>query len=143
MLVTDNGTGLLSGLVESFCDKQGIRILRTTPYHPRTNGRCERFNGILKSLLGAYIIGSAGSTWTQYLGLAVSAYRCRPLASGYSPCFLTFGCKPLRPPRHRALRPGALLSPPTNSTRPRLFFDKRRVYQQQQYKTGNSPLNHS
>ena len=42
VLVTDNGTTFTSADFESFCTRNGIRHLRSTPYHPATNGLAER-----------------------------------------------------------------------------------------------------
>ncbi len=51
VLLTDQGRNFESHLVTSMCELFGIEKRRTTAYHPQTDGLCERFNGILKSLL--------------------------------------------------------------------------------------------
>lgn len=41
VLVTDNGTPFTSANFEHFCTRNGIRHLRSTPYHLATNGIVE------------------------------------------------------------------------------------------------------
>ena len=42
MLVTDNGTAFTSREFEVFLQKNGIRHVKSAPYHPVTNGLAER-----------------------------------------------------------------------------------------------------
>jgi transposase InsO family protein len=42
-VLTDNGSGYVSGGFARLCQSAGIRHLRTRPYTPRTNGKAERF----------------------------------------------------------------------------------------------------
>src|SRR5271168_4342126 len=46
-ILTDQGTHFLNKTMERLTDYMGTRHLRTTPYHPQTNGMTERFNGTL------------------------------------------------------------------------------------------------
>ena len=41
-VMTDNGSGYKSSLVEALCVERGIRHVWTRPYTPRTNGKAER-----------------------------------------------------------------------------------------------------
>lgn len=41
-IVTDNGRQFVSQEIRSFFEQNGIRHIRTTPYHPRSNGLVER-----------------------------------------------------------------------------------------------------
>jgi transposase InsO family protein len=41
-VMTDNGSGYKSSLVEAVCVERGIRHIWTRPYTPRTNGKAER-----------------------------------------------------------------------------------------------------
>ena len=41
-----------SELIGHLCQLAGVQKLRTSPYHPQTNGQCERFNGTLLNMLG-------------------------------------------------------------------------------------------
>ena len=48
-ILTDQGTNFMSALLEEVYRMLHIKRIRTTPYHPQTDGLVERFNGTLKS----------------------------------------------------------------------------------------------
>ena len=45
---TDRETQFMSSEFQNFCSGKGISLSRTTPYNPRGNGQCERFNGVIQ-----------------------------------------------------------------------------------------------
>ena len=51
-IITDQGRNFESELIEHLCQLAGVQKLRISPYHPQTNGQCERFNGTLLNMLG-------------------------------------------------------------------------------------------
>ena len=52
-ILSDCCSEFLFQLSKVFLEEFGIKHVRTSPYHPATNGSCERFNGTLKSMLRA------------------------------------------------------------------------------------------
>ncbi|KAI0995821.1 hypothetical protein K3495_g12361 [Podosphaera aphanis] len=75
-LISDNGASFLAHETRQFLDYYKIRYHQTTPYHPRTDGRCENFNG---------------SDRGGGIEKALLIYNTRPSENGYSPHFLLFG----------------------------------------------------
>ena len=51
-IISDQGCNFESELLANLCEVAGVQKLRTTPYHPQTNGQCERFNSTLLNMLG-------------------------------------------------------------------------------------------
>lgn len=47
-ILTDQGTNFTSRLMQLFHRQLGITAIKTTAYHPQTNGLVERFNQTLK-----------------------------------------------------------------------------------------------
>ncbi len=50
-ILSDQGTQFLSALVEELCSLLGIQQLKTTAYHPQTNGTVERMHATLEGML--------------------------------------------------------------------------------------------
>ena len=50
-ILTDQGTNFTSRLLEKLYQLLGVKAIRTSPYHPQTDGLVERFNGTLKAML--------------------------------------------------------------------------------------------
>ena len=50
-ILTDQGTNFTSALLGELYRLIGVKALRTSPYHPQTDGLVERFNCTLKSML--------------------------------------------------------------------------------------------
>lgn len=54
IIITDRGTQFESALFTSFYTLLGIRRVRTTAYHPQSNGKIERFHRTLKTAITAH-----------------------------------------------------------------------------------------
>ena len=84
-IVTDQGTNFLSLLLRQVYSLLGIKGIKTTPYHPQTDGLVERFNRTLKTMLRRFV-SQTGKDWDEWLPYLLFAYREVPQAStGFSP----------------------------------------------------------
>ena len=90
-ILTDQGTNFMSSLLEEIYRLLHIKRIRTTPYHPQTDGVVERFNGTLKSMLRKFVSRSQ-KDWDEYLPYLLFAYREVPQeTTGFSPFDLLYG----------------------------------------------------
>ena len=86
-LVTDNGTQFTSEAFEIFVKRNGIKYVKSAPYHPASNGLAERFIQSLKQSLKAS--ANDGRTLIQRLSSYLLSYRTTAHSTtGVSPCKL-------------------------------------------------------
>ena len=91
VLLTDQGSNFQSHLMKSMCELFGIEKRRSTPYHPQSDGLCERFNGILKCLL-RMLVNKSKDNWDDQIPMALLAYRTTKQSStGISPFEMLYG----------------------------------------------------
>ena len=91
ILLSDNGRNLCSRSCETFYESWGITHVTTTPFHPNSNGQCEKFNGTLTVLLATQIKGE-DQRWDQFVDSVVMSYNATPsVSTGFSPFYLMFG----------------------------------------------------
>jgi transposase InsO family protein len=96
-ILTDQGKSFTSKLVKELCAALNVQLLRTSPYHPQTNGQVERFNRTLINMLGTLETDKKDG-WPDYLNALTHAYNCtRTQVTGYSPYFLMYGRRPKLP----------------------------------------------
>ncbi|XP_055623317.1 uncharacterized protein K02A2.6-like [Toxorhynchites rutilus septentrionalis] len=76
-LVSDNGTQFTSEQFQQFFHANGIKHLRTGPYHPQSNGQAERFVDSLKRGLKKLRYGESSPT-LEHLHTFLSVYRSTP-----------------------------------------------------------------
>ena len=74
VLITDNGGEFMAHEWEQYLHQIGIEHHRTTPVHPQSNGRTERFNRTLKEMLQK-LVNNASERWEEQLNAALLAYR--------------------------------------------------------------------
>ena len=95
--ISDQGRNFESDLIQELCKIAGVKKLHTTPYHPQSNGQCERFNSTLCNMLGT-LSDEEKSDWKSHLGCMTHANNCTKHASTtYSPYYLMFGRHPRLP----------------------------------------------
>lgn len=90
-IVTDQGTAFLSQTLQQLYSLLGIKGIRTTSYHPQTDGLVERYNQTLKAMLRKFV-AEDGKDWDCWLPYLLFSYREVPQAStGYSPFEILYG----------------------------------------------------
>ena len=96
-ILTDQGSNFTSKLLQELYKLLHVRQIRTSPYHPQTDGLVERFNQTLKSMLRKTATDE-GKDWDKLLPYLLFAYREVPQDStGFSPFELLYG-RPVRGP---------------------------------------------
>jgi transposase InsO family protein len=91
-ILTDNGEEFRSYAYENFLQRLGIEHLHTSPYHPQTNGRLEKFNDTLVQMLARLSAPDTQDQWDEYLPDALLAHRSHTNPSTkHSPAFMMFG----------------------------------------------------
>lgn len=90
-IITDQGTNFMAKVMKLLYKQLGIQGIRTTPFHPQTDGLVERFNGTLKNMLKKFV-DESGRDWDKWIPFLLFAYREVPQCStGFSPFELLFG----------------------------------------------------
>ena len=89
-ILTDQGSVFCSKLTRSFCKLLKIDKVKTSPYHPQSNGSLERWHACLKSMLRK--AEKNLKEWDCTLKYLLLAYRDSPHSvTGFSPFSLMFG----------------------------------------------------
>ena len=96
-LMSDQGTGFTSKVITAMCSLLGIEKIRTTPYHPQSNGSAERVHQMLRQMIGKLDLEKCQKL-PVHLGSVLIAYNAtQSLVMGYSPYYLMFGQRPRLP----------------------------------------------
>ena len=91
VLVTDNGTVFTSSEFEDFMKRNGIRHVKSAPYHPASNGQAERAVQTFKENMKKQSKDSLNTRIARFL----FSYRITPhTTTGTSPAELLFGRLP-------------------------------------------------
>ncbi len=93
-ILTDQGTAFMSRTIRELYELLGINSVRTSVYHPQTDGLVERFNRTLKTMIRKFVHEDA-KNWDKWLEPLLFAVREVPQAStGFSPFELLYGRQP-------------------------------------------------
>ena len=95
VILSDRGKEFL-GTASAVCAALGIRHIKTTPYHPRTNGLCESQHKSLTYELRIRVARPSAPQWDSLLTEIAFSHNVTPakVADGLSPFNLVFGRKP-------------------------------------------------
>lgn len=90
-ILIDQGINFTARLMLLFHKQPGISAIKTTPYHPQTDGCAERFNQTLKRMMQTFV-NDTGKDWDRWLPFLLFVNREVPQAStGFSPFELLYG----------------------------------------------------
>ena len=90
-VLTDRGTHFVNEMLDSLCDKFGVKHKLSTAYHPQTNGLVERFNRTLCEALAKFA-NENKDDWDLYISSVLFAYRTRKHnTTRHEPFYLMYG----------------------------------------------------
>ena len=93
-IISDRGSVFTSAFTQSLCRLLGIKHLKSTAYHPQTDGQTERVNQILEQYLRIYV-NYQQDDWVNLLPLAEFAYNnAKHSSTDCSPFYANFGFHP-------------------------------------------------
>jgi transposase InsO family protein len=97
-VLTDNGEEFMSYTFQNVLQRLRVQHLHTSPYHPQTNGRLEKFNDTVVQMLARLCAPDRQDQWDEYLPDALLAHRAHTSSStGTSPAYMMFGRNPRLP----------------------------------------------
>ena len=89
-ILSDRGSNFTSKVTKALLEQIKVSHLKTSPYHPQSNGMLERFHATLKSMLRKTC--PQPKEWDKWLPYLLFAYRESPHSpTGFSPFELLFG----------------------------------------------------
>ena len=96
-ILTDRGPSFTSQMLVDYLGRLKVNHKFTSAFHPRTNAKAERTNGILKQMIRKFCNGQI-YRWDEYIHPAVFSCRVRKhRTTGFSPYFLVYGKDPQLP----------------------------------------------
>ena len=97
VMISDRGTEFVSAVVSLLNEKMRISHVKTSPYHPQSNGKTERFHRYMNDALAKYSRNSPFE-WDLYLPAMLMAYRTMTHGSTKkSPFLVMYGRDPILP----------------------------------------------
>ena len=95
--MSDQGTEFCGKVIAAMCSLLGVEKIRTSLYHPQTNGSAERVHQTLQRMIGK-LDQEKKKKWPAHIGSIIIAFNStRSLVTGYSLYYLMFGWRPRLP----------------------------------------------
>ncbi len=91
-ILTDQGTAFMSRTIRKLYEVLGIKSVRTSVYHPQTDGLVERFNSTLKTMIRKFVHEDA-KNWDKWLEPLLFAVPRKP-PQGCPPSSSCMGASP-------------------------------------------------
>ena len=89
-ILSDQGSNFMSSLMKKVTELLQIHQLKTSPYHPQTDGMLECFHSTLKGMMRKTC--KANKDWDEYIPYVCFAFRDSVhTATGFTPFQLLFG----------------------------------------------------
>ena len=96
-LMSDQAQAFVGKVIGKLCQQLQVEKVRTSPYHPQSNGQVERVHQTLMRKIGK-LDTSKKKCWPKHIASICHAYNAtRSQVTGYSPYFLMFGLRPRIP----------------------------------------------
>lgn len=116
-ILTDRGQNFISELMQRYEEAFNIKHIKTTAFHPQSNGSLERTHAVVTDMLKS-IQQTSTDEWDEQLNFICLAYNTMTHdATGYTPFELTFG--------HKANLPSTISKNPQRSYEDEVSFRKR------------------
>lgn len=102
---SDRGGSFENAVIRQLCIMLGMQKVRTSPYHPESDGLVERLNRTLLQMLSKFVSDKPGD-WDLWLSQILFAYRVAVQSStSFTPFELLYGRKPSIPADHEFFLP--------------------------------------
>ena len=96
-LMSDQAQAFVGKVIGKLCQKLQVEKVRTSPYHPQSDGQVERIHQVLMRMIGK-LDNSKKKHWPEHIAPIFHAYNAtQSQVTGYSPYFLMFGQWPRIP----------------------------------------------
>ena len=97
VIVSDNGTEFCNAVIDQISAFFNIKHIRTSVYHPQSNGKCERYNRVQNDML-AKLVDRSQRDWDRKISAILSAYRtAKNESTQFSPFYVLYGRDPVLP----------------------------------------------
>ena len=91
VIISDRGKEFLNAVMQDLTQWLGVNHDKTSPYHPQTNARAERYNRMMKAYLTAMLSNEQTLDWEEWLPALMFSYNTQVHKSTMeSPFFLTY-----------------------------------------------------